>query len=592
MNKIMSCLLLLATPFAGHATESLPPMLVTATGYPIPVGDTLASVEIITAEEIANTPARDLGDLLKFRTGLELSRNGGPGQASSLFIRGTESDHNIVMINGVPINSGSVGGAALQHIDPQLIARIEIVKGPQSTLWGSGAIGGVINIITLDQGTGHGGYGGSLEGGGDDTLRGSAYVSRAEDNWQASASLSHHQTDGFPTTVYSDENRGYTNTSINFGGGFNVRDNKFNLSHWQTEGNNEYVDFFLLPVDQDFLNSSSILSWNIPIQEWWQSDLQISYVRDDIEQNQSDEEVETDRTALEWRNDFRINPDQRFALGLVFTGEEVTAVGGFSPYETDTRYREAYGQYDAYFGDHHLIAGLRHLDHDDAGTHLTWNLNYGYDLGGDTHLFASAATGFRFPNTNERFGFGGNPELKPEESLSFEVGIRHQLTKHQEIHASIYRNDIDNLIQWVLTAPPFTGYNQNIDETRIDGIEADYSLNHGPWTVVLGGTLQDSRNLSDDSRLLRRARYSMNSRLTYSVDNWDISGDLLHSGDRKDFGGVTLPSYTVVNIGANYQLSPRWTVFTKVENLFDEDYELAEGFNTQERVGYLGIRFR
>ncbi|WP_456405375.1 TonB-dependent receptor, partial [Thiolapillus sp.] len=141
-------LALAAAMSTANAADTLEPLVVTATGYPIELNDALASMDVITADEIRRSTATDIADLLKFHTGMEIGRNGGAGQATSLFIRGTESDHNLIMIDGVPINSGSVGSAALQHIDPQNIERIEIYKGPRSTLWGSGAIGGVINIIT------------------------------------------------------------------------------------------------------------------------------------------------------------------------------------------------------------------------------------------------------------------------------------------------------------------------------------------------------------------------------------------------------------------------------------------------------------
>ena len=148
------------------------------------------------------------------------------------------------------------------------------------------------------------------------------------------------------------------------------------------------------------------------------------------------------------------------------------------------------------------------------------------------------------------------------------------------------------MIQWVLTAPPFVGYNQNIDEARINGIELGYDYQQGPWLLHLGGNWQDPEDKTTNDRLLRRADYSVNARALYSFGNWQIGSDLLYTGDRDYFGGVTLDSYTLVNLDASYQFNQNWQLFGKVENLFDENYELASGYRTQDRIAFLGIRYR
>ncbi len=590
--KLSSLTLALAMgPASVLAAESLDTMVVTATGYDTSLDDALASMEVITAEEIQRSAATDITDLLKFHSGLEIGRNGGPGQATSLFIRGTESDQNLVMIDGVPVNSGSVGSAALQHIAPQNIERIEIYKGPRSTLWGSGAIGGVINIITRKAGKEALVYGGSLEGGSDDTWRGNAYIAHAKDSHHLSASFSHQRTDGFPTLESSNIDRGYENTSFNLAARIDAGRHSFDTSHWQTQGNNEYLDYFGNPLDQDFINSRSSLSWTAPFSDIWTSILELAYVRDHIDQNQSSDSVHTDRTELKWQNELALTANDKLLLGLKNSDEDITAKGGFSPYDENTDFWEAWAQYDLLRGNHHFIAGIRHLDHEDAGTHFTWSLNYGYNFGNSSRLFASAATGFRVPSANERFGFGGNTKLKPEESTSYELGARHQLAVGHELSASVYRNDIDNMIQWVLVTPPFSGFNQNIAEVRIDGLELSYDYSGTAMNLHLGGNWQNPEDRSTGERLLRRAEHSLNARVNYAWGDWYFGGDLLYSGNRKDFGGITLGGYTLVNLNASYRLTPNWQIFAKLENAFDEDYQLASGYNTQGRAGFLGIRY-
>ncbi|WP_456377966.1 TonB-dependent receptor domain-containing protein [Thiolapillus sp.] len=590
--KLSTLTLALATGAAPlFAAESLETIVVTATGYPTAIDDALASMEIITAEEIQRSIATDIGDLLKFHTGLEIGRNGGPGQATSLFIRGTESDHNLVMIDGIPVNSGSVSSTALQHIDPQNIERIEIYKGPRSTLWGSGAIGGVINIITRKATGDTLGYGGHLEGGSDNTWRGNARLSHTADNHRLSAAISYQKTDGFPPLSSSNIDRGYENTSFDLAAGMDAGIHHFNASHWQSQGNNEYLDFFGAPLDQDFLNSRSSLGWEVAFSEQWSSTLELAHVLDHIDQNQSNGSVHTDRTELAWRNKLSISNLDQVLLGIKTSNEDVTAKGGFSPYDADTDFIEAWGQYDLTRGSHHAIAGIRYLDHDDAGEHFTWSLNYGYYFGQNTRAWASAATAFRVPSANERFGFGGNPDLEPEESTSYELGLKHRISGGHKLSAALYRNDIDNMIQWVLVTPPWVGYNQNVAEVRIDGLELGYDFSGDALSLHLGGNWQNPEDRSSGDRLLRRAEHSFNARINYIQGNWSFGGDLLYSGERKDFGGVTLDSYTLVNLNVSYQLNRNWQIFAKLENAFDEDYQLAYGYNTQGRAGFLGIRF-
>lgn len=592
MSRSLLSATLLSVCIIAQATEQLPTMIVTETGYPTALADALSSIDIISREDIENTAARDVADLLRFYGGMEIGRNGGPGQTTSLFIRGTESDQNLVLIDGIPIRSGSLGSSALQHIDPRSIERIEIVKGPQSTLWGSGAIGGVINIITRS-GTTTGTHGSAaLEGGGDNTWRGDGQLAFGQQQWQLNLGLSGHRTDGFSPRDDADQDRGYDNTSFTLAGNITAGKQLFSANHWQAQGNVEYLGFFLDPLDQDFLNSSSSLSWETDFNADWQSILTLSYVRDYIDQNQSREQVHTDRTELAWRNDITINTDQRLQLGIVGSHEKVKSRSGFSPYDEKTDYVEAYGQYDISLDDHHMIAGLRYLDHEDAGDRIIWSLNYGYHFTPVTRLTASAATGFRYPSANERYGFGGNPNLKPEESLSYELALRHQPAPGHALSASLFRNDIDNLIQFVIVVPPFTGFNQNVERARIDGVELEYDFNKGPWSLAVSATFQDPKDRDDDSRLLRRAYHTQSVRLGYDTDRWSLGTDVLLSGDRKDFGDITLDSYTLVNLNGNYQINSNWQLFAKVENLFDEQYELASGFNTQDRIGYLGIRYQ
>ena len=205
----MNALILLA---AAAGSPALEPVIVTATRTESPAGEVLASVDLVLRDDLVRTPAADLGDALRFVPGVEVARLGGPGQQTSLFLRGTESNHVLVLVDGLRMNPGTIGTAAIQNVAPEFVERVEVVKGPRSTLYGSDAIGGVINIITrrgADQAdsvqAGYGDY---------DTQSASFSAGIGGERAEASIAASWLDSAGFPTRTGDDTDRGYENTSF------------------------------------------------------------------------------------------------------------------------------------------------------------------------------------------------------------------------------------------------------------------------------------------------------------------------------------------------------------------------------------------
>ena len=237
---------LLSSPL--HAADITPgdTIIVTATRTEIPLRDATVPVTVITREDIELSLARDLAELLRFEADIDIGRSGGPGQSTSLFLRGTESNHTLVLIDGVRMNPGTIGGAAIQNIAPELIERVEIVKGARSALFGTDAIGGVINIITrrVDKTYAEGGLG----AGSFDSRSGHVSGGSRSDRGEFGASLNWQQTDGYAPRVDSDVDRGYDNLSLNLYGTRDFGAHEFSVRHWRAEGNVEYLDFFLTAV--------------------------------------------------------------------------------------------------------------------------------------------------------------------------------------------------------------------------------------------------------------------------------------------------------------------------------------------------------
>jgi vitamin B12 transporter len=587
----MNALILIA---AAAGSPALEPVVVTATRTESPAGEVLASVDLIPRDDLVRMPAADLGDALRFVPGVEVARLGGPGQQTSLFLRGTESNHVLVLVDGLRMNPGTIGTAAIQNVAPEFVERVEVVKGPRSTLYGSDAIGGVINIITRRGAAqadsvqaGYGDY---------DTRSASFSAGGGDERAEASIAASWLDSAGFPTRTGDDTDRGYENTSFTGFARAGAGPVDLSLSAWYASGTSEYSDFFVTPVDQDFENTALALTADFAPTEAWSSKFTVAHAIDDLEQNQSADFLDTKRNTIDWQNDFEVSETQAITAGVLWQDEEARAESFGAPYAADTTTSQFYVQDQAAFGPHRLLLGAAYTDHETFGGHATWNAEYGYALGAGSLVTFAAGTAFRAPDATDLYGFGGNPELDPEESQSFEVGWRQAIGDRQSFSLTAFRNDIDELIEFVVTDPvTFDGENRNVAKARIEGVEAAWSYDGEFWGARAAATLQDPHDRTTGARLLRRARENYTAAVARRFgEGHEVAVDLLYAGERRDFGfpsQAVLPAYWLANLSAKVALGERFTLVARMENLFDEDYELASGFNTMGRSVFGALRY-
>jgi vitamin B12 transporter len=237
---------------------------------------------------------------------------------------------------------------------------------------------------------------------------------------------------------------------------------------------------------------------------------------------------------------------------------------------------------------------LGNVDHETFGNEVTWNAEAGVGLG-DTRLSVSAGKAFRAPDSTDRFGFGGNPDLEPEVSRQFQVMVRQKLGERQQLTLAAFDNRIDDLIEYVITDfTTFDGQNRNVARARIKGVELGWQFSGEAWRARTGLTFQDPRDETTDERLLRRSRESLMVAVSRDVGPLDVGIDVAAYGNRKDFGfpdNVTLDSYALVNATVRYRLSDALTLQGRLENAFDEDYVLVEGYRTDGRSYTIGVRY-
>jgi len=558
-------------------------IIVTATRNEISIEDATIPVTVIDRDQIELSLATDLSELLRFEAGIDIGRNGGPGQATSVFIRGTESNHTLLLIDGVRVNPGTIGGAAFQHIAPEIIERIEIVKGARSALYGTEAIGGVINVITRQ--AGEPSFDMSLGYGSFNTKSGNMSGGYADEKSSIGASLNWQDTDGYEIRTDSDIERGYDNLTANLYAKRAFGFGEIGVRHWQTIGTVEYLDFFLAPVDQDFANQSTALEIRNDIGERSNSKLILSYMIDDIQQNQSPDFVKSKRLALDWQ--YTINLEQHGLTGGIYLADEnASAISFGSGFDEDTATKAFFLQDSIDLGRHRGFLAARYTDHDTFGSNVTWNAEYGFDLTDNWSFNAGLGTAFRAPDASDRFGFGGTPDLEAESAEEIQLGTKFQLTDRHAVQLELYSNDIDNLIEF-----DFTDFTlQNIGKAEIRGAEISYDYQGESFVFRASYLNQTARNADTGERLLRRADESLTVNFTQTVGKYRFGVTVLASGDREDFA-ATLPGYVLANLTGQIRIGGNMQLNARIENILDTEYETASQFRMQERSAFIELKY-
>jgi vitamin B12 transporter len=577
----------LSTIAAVQAADISPAdtLIVTATRTEIPLSDATVPVTVISREDIELSLASDLAELLRFQAGIDLGRNGGPGQATSVFLRGTESNHTLVLIDGVRINPGTLGGAAIQHIAPEFIERVEIVKGARSALFGTDAIGGVINIITRRSDDAY--FETSAGAGSLDTRSGFVSGGTHGRDGEFGITVNWQETDGYAPRTDSDIERGYDNLSANLYAARRIGEAEVGLRHWQTGGTVEYLDFFLQPLDQDFENRTTAVQFDSPLGTRGTTKLIVSAMRDEITQNQSEDFVTSDRISIDWQYSMALSA-HTLTAGLFGVDETASSLSYGSGFDEDTRVRAAFLQDQWSRGRHRTFLALRLTDHESFGDHTTWNAEYALEINDRWSLTAGLGHAFRAPDATDRFGFGGQPDLEPELADEAQLGLRYAPGNGHSVEVEFYRNDIEDLIEFDLGSFQL----QNIAAAEIRGAQIGYEFRGDRYVFRADAVTQRADNAETGARLLRRAEQSLTLSYTRDFGAHRLGVSLFASGEREDFGGEVLPGYVLANLTAQLVLDERWALHARIENLLDTEYQTAADFRMPERGSFVELKYR
>ncbi|NOX43257.1 MAG: TonB-dependent receptor [Gammaproteobacteria bacterium] len=598
--SVISCLCVSSYTFAEDKKENeLNPVLVTATRTAQTADETLASVTVITREDIETSQAQDLFEILRMQSGIDMARNGGTGNTTGLFLRGTNSDHTLVIIDGIRVASETTGQFAWHTLAASQIERIEIVRGPKASLYGSDAIGGVVQIFTrqsqqpsfrIETGSFGSSHAQTSIGGGDKI--------------KFSLNLDLIHTEGFSATnnkvsFFDPDKDGFDSKSVN--GNLTIPlSNKIVLTFngWFNQSESEFDNGITDNTNKLFSTQISHSAYT-----FWDYSLRVGKTVDEA-QTRIDfpSNITSERNEIDWQNNITLNENHFITTGINIyadKAENIDTTLATTIFDEDIDNSAFYSNWQGTFGDNDLQLGARFDDHSEFGTEATGQIAWGMDIYPSLRLWASYGTAFKAPTINELFHpgfdfgsgslfFSGNPNLNPENSKSSEIGLLYKIANNQKLNFNIHKTKIDNLIE-------FAGINNqgiNINKASIEGFELSYHLLSKYWKASGNYSFQQARDDSDDSRLLRRADRKLTLSIYRKLANGaNFGSNILASSDRLDRSSQ-LPGYGIVNLNLNYPLNTDLTLQAKLENAFNKEYELASGFNTADRAVYIALSYK
>lgn len=590
--------------FAQANTDKvLEPVVVTAARSPQIAKEVLSDNVVITSEEIAKSGQRSLPDLLQRQRGIEITRNGGPGSQSSVFIRGTDNKQNIVLVDGVRVGSSTSGGASWSAIPLSQIDRVEIVYGPLSTMYGADAVGGVIQIFTK-QGEGAPAPTASVGVGTYNTYSAEAGISGSNGGFRYALRAAHEESDSFSATKpaafgHNPDDDGYENNSASGQFGLQLaKGHELGFSFLHSRLNSRFDN----ARTYDDRSKQKVASYAVFMKNQllpnWNSHFQIAQSIDDSTNDAAFGRTlyDTKQKHISWQNSFNVGKTDVLQLIAEQRREEVDS----STVELGrTRTTDSLAAaYQLRRGAHLAALSLRNDDNSQFGSKTTGGLSYGYRITNALRANASYATSFRSPTFNElyfpQFGVASN---RPEKGKNAEIGLHYEDGKSQ-YSAVYFHNRLTDLLVNTSVCPVEQethafGCAYNVNEALIAGLSLGASTTRGNFTLRASLDLQDPKDETTSRQLARRAKKHGTLGIDYNAGAVSTGAELIFSGQRYDdiANRNRLGGYGLLNLYASYDFAPNWSLFGRWNNVFDKDYELSRNYNTAGSNVFVGVRY-
>jgi vitamin B12 transporter len=592
-------LVLLITAPARAQGASGPDLVIEGTKTGTPIEQMTGNVTVIDEATIRSMQVPTVSEVLRQVPGLDVVQSGGPGGQTSLFLRGGNSNHVLVLIDGVKVNNPTTGAFDMAHLTVDQIARIEVLPGSQSPLYGSEALAGVVNIITK---RGHEGANDhlTLEGGAYRTWRGVLSHSDQGPIWDEALSVSRWSTRGFSKASDRQGNTepdGYANTTFaaRLGRGAGVG-GRLDLTLRLTDATTDFDDAFPSPafrlMDSPARSRDKAVAMGLtrsaPLTSWWDHRISLGWSRDHLTTTESsfDSDLDAQSRQFEWRHTLSVGPDNLLTAGYEYQSR-LAAIAAAGDQRIVTNALFIQDQL-AFFEPFFITMGGRSDGNNRFGRHNTYKI--GSSLAPEswrTRVFANYGTGFRGPTLNDLYFPGAsNPALQPERSNGYEAGLTHSTAGGRlNVGATYFRTYYKNLVKY----PPPTYTPVNVATALAKGIEATAEIKAQKSRIQAAYTHTGTRDDATNDQLLRRPRNKASLAFIFQPEvGAELRADYRYVGERLDFAD-TLPAYSVVNLAASQAWTPNVTWFARVENLFDRDYEEVTDVGTAGRSVYAGV---
>ena len=625
-------ILLAALPVYGQIEEEsgLDQIIVTGARSPITISQVGNATSVIGREEIERRQVRYVSDILRTVPGFSVSQSGVIGSQTQVRVRGSEANHVLVLIDGIRANDPATGDEfRWEHLTTGNIERIEIVRGAQSSLWGSDAVAAVVHVITRGNGRTPS-LNAYAEGGSFDTINAGASGRTSGDRWSLNGGVEYLDTEGANISRTGDEKDGSDNTTISLAGSFDATDSlrlSGGLRYVDAYSRFDPVDFFVtgLPVDGDVATASDNLYADVGGSLDTMDGKVVHHVgvryfdsdHRDLIDGVEEASSASDRSTFVYQSDIAFG-ENRLSLALEHERTRFEQRGqtnfGDPNQNQEMDATSLIADWQAIAGERfNWLLSVRYDDNSDFDSVVTGRLGVTYQLSESTTLRSAVGKGQKNPTFIERFGFFpgqfvGNPDLKPEKSMSYDIGVDQELADGAvTFQATVFHQDLEDEINGFVFDPvTFLATAENMaGRSKRTGVELGGRWNMSDQVGIAASyTYTDSHEpgpTGEDVRELRRPRHAGSLSVDFRTVNEKLQLALAadYGGERNDVFFppfpdpseiVTLDNYWLVDLTAQYRVTPSVILFARGTNLLDEDYEQVYGYRTLGRAGYVGIR--
>ncbi len=602
----------LAMAFAAQAqsTAQADPVhmketVVTANRIEQPLSDLVADMSVVGRETIETAGAVGVADVLSRLPGVQIVRNGGAGSNTSVYLRGADTRFTAVYIDGVRVDSQSTGGASWQDIPLEAIDRIEVLRGPAAAVYGSDAMGGVVQIFTK-KGEGKAKPYVGLGWGSRGTVKAQAGISGGVAGWDYSLGVSHASSNGFNAKTsagFNPDADGYRSNAFNGRVGYQINSNQrveaTALTSYMNAGYDATVSKTSpMADDRSIYKMNAVgLNWLAKWSDVYSTRLQYTQSRDFYQTKPSVYETDTRLHSYLFQNEWRLGA-QTVTAALERREDKLVNNGLDIGSRNRSQNALALG-YGLHAGKHTLQLNARHDRDSEFGGHTTGSAAYGYEFMPNWRATASAGTAFRAPTLYQRFSQYGDASLSPEKGRNVELGLKWGKGS-DSFSATLYRNNVSNLINYVGGTGTcagntglYGGCYANVAKARYEGITLAATTRLGMVNLQGSVDFQDPRDTDKDLQLARRSKRYANLSADTTLAGWRLGVEMQAAGRRFDDAAnkTVLGGYTLWNLSAQKQLTREWSLVTRINNLADKRYELARTYATEGRSGYIGVKW-